>query len=404
MLYQTENEMTTTAIDDRDVQHGVVVAGPSSTLTIPGIIVSEIVSAIAMTTPVLRIEADLGAHPTVRLDRAPSLAAAHVAHSNANVVRHKAPMGARTRKSAFRFWIGPEVHTAIAYAWPGIDNSWIRQFVDVAKAAGASTTVICASLPESNQARAVTLVDTIYKADLVIVGDASEAKELASMFGSSGPSVESLRALSLGGRSGRAPRGVITAFLQKEDINSLAVLLAAFDAIPDARISGHKLQVVMRFASREVLSIVANSYHASHVELIGDDISSSDLQELCDLSSALSMADPVHDSRAFSTAMDCGIATVVLANSKRPPVGRGYVGGLLANHSQPASVHVALSHALRLSDLGFPSPTAWCELADRLGATQNDTNRADAVVSPRSRDNVNLKRSLEAVRFLESTT
>lgn len=404
MLHRSENEMTTTAIDDGDVQHGVVIAGPSSSLTIPGIIVSEIVSAIAMTTPVLRIEVDLGTHPTVRLDRAPSLAAAHVPHSNGNVLRRKAPMGARARKSAFRFWIGPEVHTAIAYAWPGIDNSWIRQFIDVAKAAGASTTVICASLPESNQARAVTLVDTIYKADLVIVGNASEAEELASMFGSSGPRVESLPALSLGGRSGRAPSRVITAFLQKEDFNSLAVLMAAFDAISDARISGHKLQVVMRFASQEILSIVANSYHASHVELIGDDISSSDLQELCDLSSALGMADPVLDSRAFSTAIDCGIATVVLANSKRPPVGRGYVGGLLANHSQPASVHVAFSHALRLSDLGFPSPKAWSELADRIGATQNDTSRAAAVVPQPSRVNVNPKRSLEAVRFLEPTT
>ena len=65
---------------------------------------------------------------------------------------------------------------------------------------------------------------------------------------------------------------------------------------------------------------------------------------------------------------------MVLSTSDLPEVGRGYVGGLLADVSHPASVHVALAHALRLAELGFPEPDSWEELAVRLrGHTPSPT-------------------------------
>jgi hypothetical protein len=141
-------------------------------------------------------------------------------------------------------------------------------------------------------------------------------------------------------------------------------MMAAFDAIPEARISNYELQVVMRYNGSAMESIISNSYHARHVQLIGEDMTAGDLRELCDTSSAVSMADPELDSRAFSTAVDCGIATIVLGDSKSPIVGRGYVGGLMADGRDPASIHVAMTHALRLDELGFPNPRAWHELAE----------------------------------------
>ncbi|MFI5316705.1 MAG: hypothetical protein ACHQ6T_13470, partial [Myxococcota bacterium] len=48
---------------------------------------------------------------------------------------------------AFRDWLGPDVKTAIAYAWPGIDNSWIKPFVQIARSAGITSVVAIASLP-----------------------------------------------------------------------------------------------------------------------------------------------------------------------------------------------------------------------------------------------------------------
>jgi hypothetical protein len=158
----------------------------------------------------------------------------------------------------------------------------------------------------------------------------------------------------------------IMAILPKNNGDSLSTLLAAFDAIPEAWIGNYQLEIIMRFAGRVIPDMVAGSYYADHVQLIGEDIATLDLAELCSSASVITIADPALDSRAFSTAVDCGVATVVRANSLLPKVGRGYVGGLLADFDRPESVHVALFHALRLTELGFPHPEAWDELAARL--------------------------------------
>ena len=236
----------------------------------------------------------------------------------------------------------------------------------MAKEVGAPTIVACASLPTSSEAKVASLASSIDGADLVLVGENSDSEALTSIFGTSGPVVETSRALSLGGRSGRSSEHLITAFLQRDSIDSLETLLAAFDAIPEAWIDRYRLQVVMRYAGTKAADAVSKCYHSGNVRLISDDISSLDLERLCATSSALIIADPSLESRAFATAVNCGIATVVLAPAQDPEVGRGYVGGLLADLNRPVSVHVALNHALRLAELRFPTPEAWHGLARRL--------------------------------------
>jgi hypothetical protein len=345
---------------------GVVVAGPGSSLTIPGIIVSEIVRALATTNKVTRIEVDVAADFMAGLHRAPSLAAANGAYENSDIERHRAPNNARLRLQAFRDWITPETGTVIAYAWPGLDNSWIKQFLQVAKAAGTLTVVLCESLPKTQKVSTASLTEVMSQADRIFVGDVSDAAELAAQFGSQGPTVVAHRALSLGGRGDRNDARKISAFLPRDNDEALATVLAAFDAIPHLWINDYQLQLIMRYAGEQVPDMVASSYHADHIRLIGEGISALDLGELCDSSSALSVADPAADSRAFSTAVDSGVATVVLASSPYPSVGKGYVGGLIADLSRPASVYVALNHALRLEALRFPSPDAWDGLARQL--------------------------------------
>jgi hypothetical protein len=380
----------------------VVMAGPGTSLTIPGIIVSEIVMALEKSSPVRRIEVDLGTHPMVGLHRAPSLAAAHGVAFHLGTQQHRAPRNAKTRKQAFRQWIGLDAKMAIAYAWPGIDNEWIREYLQVAKSLHVPTVVLCASLPPSREARAVSLVRALRHADRVVVGDFDEANELRSAFGSYGPEVQTHRALSLTGRSRRAGSQHLTAFLPSGSDQTLTALLAAFDAIPEAQISNYSLQVLMRYNGRAAESIVSNSYHARHVQLIGESMSSGDLRRLCDTSSAVSIADPGLDSRAFSMAVACGIVTVVIASSMAPQVGRGYVGGLIADGRRPASIHVAMTHALRLAELGFPSPGAWRGLAERVIASReviervNTSRVASYVATP--------TRPPELVRLLQTTT
>jgi hypothetical protein len=347
----------------------VVVAGPGSTTTIPGIIVSEIVQAISERAPVMRIEVDLGLDFTVGLHRAPSLAIAHSDEVSSPVTIRRAPDSTRFRSQAFREWLTDDVGTAIAYAWPGIDNSWIRPFVQIARHAGARAIVAIASLPRASRIRAVSLSESVARADIVLVGDPMDADSLTNALGSSGPLIEVHPALSLANRTSSALRQQITAFLPRDSTTTLSTLLAAFDAIPEAWVHDYHLQVVMRHVGQIFPEMVANSYHADHVALIGHDLSSSVLEELCAASSVLGVADPGFGSRAFSTAVDFGIATVVLSSSRLPEVGRGYVGGLLADLTHPASVHVALTHALRLADLSFPNPDAWDELAARMTNT-----------------------------------
>jgi hypothetical protein len=344
----------------------ILVAGPGSSTTIPGIIVSEIMYAMAQSAQVTRVEVDLGLDFTVGLHRAPSLAVAHHKANDRGVQQLRAPDSARFRAQAFREWMTPEVGTAIAYAWPGIDNSWIKQYLQIARNAGVTTVVAVASLPSSSRVRALSLADDIARADLVLVGDPNDATALVTAFGGGGPIVESHRALSLSRRGAYSSQHQITAFLPRDSTATLSTLLAAFDAIPEAWIHDYHLQVVMRHGGQIFPEMVTNSYHGDHVSLISSELSRPSFEQLCATSSVLGVADPAHDSRAFATAIDFGIATVVLSNTSLPEVGRSYVGGLLADLTHPASVHVALIHALRLAELSFPSPDAWDELAQRL--------------------------------------
>jgi hypothetical protein len=345
----------------------IVVAGPGTSLTIPGVIVSEIVTALAKSSPVRRIEVDLGIHPTMGLHRAPSLTAVHEAERNFDVQRRLAPRNTRARLRVFRQLVGPDAGLAVAYAWPGIDNHWIHEYLRVAKDNGVRTVVLCATLPPSREVRSVSLVDTLRHADLVLVGDRSESQELEAAFGHDGPEVLTHRALSLASRRYRSGPQKFSAFLPSNGSEALTALMGAFDAIPDSKVNDYKLQVITRFESSAARSIVTESHHARHVQLFSEEMTKNDLGQLCETSSALSVFDPPADSRAFSAAVNFGVATVVLASANSVPVvGRGYVGGLMADGSHPASIYVAMKHALRLSELGFPNPDAWRELAEGI--------------------------------------
>jgi len=360
------NQRTSVSVGHDVPKGSVIVAGPSSSLTIPGIVVSQIVEAMAVSHPVIRINVDESHEFDSELFRAPSLAVALQNVDNARMKVHIAPNHSRLRGAFFAKHITPEVRSAVAFVWPGIDSSWVREFIETANLVGASTTVICASVPKSSPAKISDLAELIVDADLVLVGNDSDAMALSSEFGISGPIVETHSALSLGRPKQKSPVHEIMAFLPKDSTESLATLLAAFDAIPEAWVDCYRLEVVMRYAGVKVPEMVAASYHSEFVTLVGDDISSDDLERLVASSSALIIADPAFDSRAFLTAVDCGLPIVVLASAKLPGVGRGYVGALLADLSRPVSVYVALTHALRLADLQFPRPDEWDALIVRV--------------------------------------
>ena len=211
----------------------IVVAGPSSSLTIPGIIVSQIVHAISENHSVMSIEVDSSSDFDAGLHRTPSLAAAHRTEPLRNVVSFVAPRAPRDYvPQAFKGWIPAGARAAIAFAWPGLDNSWISQFLSAAHANKTPTMVVCVSLPRSNHDKVIALADVMIGADLVLVWQAGEAGALikkARLENGSGCRMH--EALSLQGRAERTSIHQITAFLPKENYDALATLLTAYDAI-----------------------------------------------------------------------------------------------------------------------------------------------------------------------------
>lgn len=348
----------------------VVVAGPSSDVTIPGVITTEVVGAISAYADVIRVAVNLGKHHDAGLDRAQSLSSSRpTSHTGGREIF--TPSFNWQRRPQFNEFFDRDITLAVALAWPGINCSWIGDFVRAAKVVGTRTVVLVVSHSTSRQGASL-LTHEVLDADLVIVGDVMDANLLGASLGRKHPVIEIHRSLSLTGREVDSESKTISTFLPKDDERSLQSVLAAFDATPQDWVKDYDMRVIMRYSGRVVPELVGSSFHSNHIQLIGDDFSSIDLRRVASDSSAVSVANPELDSRVLSTAMDEGVATVVLSGDGESEVGIGYVGGLIADVRRPTSVYVAHNHAIRLSQLKFPSPEAWFELAIRLGSMWSD--------------------------------
>jgi len=344
----------------------VVVAGPSSALTVPGLMVAEVTSSLARLAWVECVDVDLGTHYASGLNRAPSLAAAHARSHFTGVIHHRAPGAPRMRARAFREWLPSSLDLAVGFVWPGLDISWVPQLARAARSVEAEFTVLCVSPPNAGNFDAMMVARNVVDVDRVVIGTEEDAATLRRELGDTGPIIDVNRAVSLRGRKEQSVPRQITAFLPRNDARSLATVLDAFDAIPESWIDDYELTVLMRANDNVPRQLIASSFHARRVRLEGGTQSEARLREYCAGSSALILADPGLDSRVYAIAVRCGVATVVLAPSEVPPVGHGYVGGLLADVGRPASLLSALMHALRLSELQFPKPESWDGLASRL--------------------------------------
>ncbi len=350
----------------------IAVAGPSSNVTIPGLMTDEVVGVLSSHARVIKVAVNSSKDYESGLHRARSLSA-NFRPGDFATRTFRAPPVSRQRRREFRQYFKEKVELAVALAWPGLDNSWIGEFVHVARQEGARTAVLVVTHPSSCES-ATSIARELADSDLVLVGDIMDATLLSTTLGTKRPVIEVHRALSLTGREPGNKLKRLTTFLPRDAEQSLLNVLTAFDAIPAQWIDNYDLRLIMRYSGRTIPDYVAASYHSNRVQLIGEDFSSLDMHQIASGTSAMGVADPAFDSRAYATAVDAGVATVVLAGDMVTDVGKGYVGGLLADINRPTSVYVALNHALRLSELRFPSPVAWFELAARLGAMISDTS------------------------------
>ncbi len=359
----------------------VVVAGPSSNVTIPGLMTAEVVGALTTKARVTKVPVNPNKDFDSGLHRAKSLSAMFRSIDEPEGAARIFPR-VRQRQQSFRQHFNNGADMAVALAWPGLSNSWIGEFVDAARQVGAQTVVLIVSHP-SQSSGAASIAREVANSDLVLVGDIIDATLLSAALGTNRPVIEVHRSLSLTGRNVERRTKRLTTFLPKDDEQALLSVLTAFDAIPTDWVEDYDLRVIMRYSGQAIPDRVAASHHADRVSLIGESFSGLDMHQLATESSAISVTDPEFDSRAFATAVEEGVATVVLASGMSTGVGEGYVGGLLADINRPTSVFVAHNHALRLSDLRFPGPQAWFELAERLLAEVDRENGEMSYVSSR---------------------
>ena len=341
-----------------------VVAGPSSMVNVPGLMTGEVVQALSAFAGVTEVAINCDQNSDSGLERARSLSANFRFPGDAPRMTPQKISDECVRKN-FRKYFADRVELAVAVVWPGIDHSWLQEFIGVARRAGSRTVVLVVDHPGEGD-DAASFAREAADADLVLLGDSENAARLRAALEDERPVVETHVAMSLTGRLLDDGRKRLTTFLPKDDQQALLSVLRAFDATPADWINDYRMRVIMRYTGRSAPDRVAASYHASHVELVGEEFSSLDLHRIATESSAMSVADPAIDSRAFATAMEVGLATVVLAGDMATAVGRGYVGGLLADVKSPSSIYIAHNQALRLADLRFPKPDAWCTLASRL--------------------------------------
>ncbi len=359
----------------------MVVAGPSSNVTIPGLMTAEVVGALTTKARVTKVPVNPNKDFDSGLHRAKSLSAMFRSIDEPEGAARIFPR-VRQRQQSFRQHFNNGADMAVALAWPGLSNSWIGEFVDAARQVGAQTVVLIVSHP-SQSSGAASIAREVANSDLVLVGDIIDATLLSAALGTNRPVIEVHRSLSLTGRNVERRTKRLTTFLPKDDEQALLSVLTAFDAIPTDWVEDYDLRVIMRYSGQAIPDRVAASHHADRVSLIGESFSGLDMHQLATESSAISVTDPEFDSRAFATAVEEGVATVVLASGMSTGVGEGYVGGLLADINRPTSVFVAHNHALRLSDLRFPGPQAWFELAERLLAEVDRENGEMSYVSSR---------------------
>ena len=350
-------------------RHGqVLVAGPGSSVSIPGLVVAEVAHSLSTLIQVVRLEVDPDPSFISGLHRARPLTTVHPRVAEIPVLTMPPSLKARQRQQHFAELLRNQFDYVVAYAWTGIDNRWISQFTAAAASCSLNCAVLYAIPPRMTVDNLRAIADEVEGAGLLVVGDADTSTRLGELLGPDGPRVEWHRAIALGERRRLTNFTVntVTAFLPRDDVDTLTTLLAAFDAIPDQWIQFYRLRVIMRYSGSTIERLVGESHHADWVELAGRDLDDGEVEVLVGQSSAVVVADPTLDSRVFNVATYFGVATVVLLSSNYTAVGDGYVGGLVADARRPPSVHVALMHALRIAELIFPQADSWPDLAARI--------------------------------------
>jgi hypothetical protein len=196
---------------------------------------------------------------------------------------------------------------------------------------------------------------------MVMTGGEEDSRAVSSVIGV----VRTHPGLRFDSRSASDVRDVV-AFISPTDKRTVLTLLSAFDAIPEAWVDQYQLTIVSRFPAEELAVLAEASFHSEQIRSMGSDLSDEELENLVRQAATVMVADPAIESRAYSFAMDAGVPVVIISSETTPKVPGGYIGALVAAADRPVSIHVAMTHGLRLANIHFPSYPRWRNLIEQI--------------------------------------
>ena len=335
----------------------LVVAGPGSSVTLPGVLVSEIAQSLADSYEVRRLEMDATQTFGLGLDRAPSLRS--IQSVEFDVVRVPAVLPRRARlRMIEQSLVG--VSAVVTVLWPGIDPTSMAMLGREARLRGIPVAVLLARVDGATAIRDIAAKD-LEGVDLVLTGDTADVTVLKGIV----PAVRAHPALNFAPRPTRAV-DVIVAFIPPEGEDVLRSVVTAFDAIPEAWIERYRLHVITRLPATSLGPIVDASFYREAIELTNSVLDDEQVGDVCSRAAAVMIADPIYESRAFTTSAAAGLPVVLVSSDSLPNVPSGYLGTLVARAGRPVSIHVAMTHALRLAHVAIPNYAGWRGLLDEL--------------------------------------
>ena len=319
--------------------------------------VSEITHFLANTYQVRRLEMDATQTFGLGLDRAPSLRS--IQSAEFDVVRIPAVLPRRARLRMVEDAL-TDVSAAVMVLWPGIDPASLAMLSRVARSRGIPFAVLLVRVDGTTALNSIAPRD-FDGARVIISGDESDTAVLRGI----APVVRVHPALDLVPRSAKGVN-VVVVFVPPDGVDVLRSVVTAFDAIPEAWADNYRLHIITRLPSDSVRHIVDASFYRESIELTHAVLGDDEITRVCSQAAVVMIADPIYESRAYQTSADASLPVVLMTSAIVPDVPKGYPGTLVASSNRPVSIHVAMTHALRLAHVAIPNYGSWRSLLDEL--------------------------------------
>ncbi len=351
----------------------LVLVGPGCVSTLPGLFTEALANLLRDRTLVDRVALDANLDGVVGLDRAmsPAVDEEQLATTVATLLQGRQGVrrpvhGVAGMRGAHSDLEGAS--TLVLVVWPSLGKGWLRAAFDLWKRTNVPLHTLWCSVPSSTSAlRHGRLAGAVLaRSTSVLTGSDADAAGLANLARRRLPPVVVHPGLSMR----RACTGDIIdvlAFVPGLDRLALSSVVAGFDSISSAVIEQYRLRLVVSpYALAEARALRRSAHHSTAIEVLPIPGGESEIRALARRASVVVASDTMANGPAVAGAVSAGVGLVLLSSGSSPAARPAYVGAVVADPSNPASVHVGITHCARRRTVRFPSSEELESLSDTV--------------------------------------